>query len=64
MDELLDVIIRLEERIEIDQSILETPENDFDRFLVQCDKDLKVAINCIKYCADNLSPSEIKKLVT
>lgn len=64
MDRLLDVIVRLEERIEIDRSILETPESDFDRFLIQCDKDLKVAINCIKYCADNLSLHEIEKLMS
>lgn len=79
MDSLLDVIIRLEQRIEIDQSMLETPEysntscscsskefegSDFDKFVVQCDNDLRVAINCIKYCADNLSLTDIEKLLT
>lgn len=64
MDSLLDVIVRLEQRIEIDQSMLETPMSDFDKFLVQCDNDLKIAINCIKYCANNLSLTDIEKLLT
>lgn len=78
MDSLLDVIVRLEERIEIDQNMLKTPEylntsysssfdefegSDFDKFVVQCDNDLRVAINCIRYCADHLSLTDIKKLI-
>lgn len=64
MNELLNVATRLEERIFIDKSILENPKSDFDKFLIQCDRDLQVAVNCIRYCADNLNPSEIKKLMT